>query len=47
VVCAVLGILIAVVAGTPVGSTVVAVDIAGFLVFSLTGLITRNIAYRN
>jgi len=37
VVCAVLGILISVVAGTPVGSTIVAVDLAGFIVFSLIG----------
>lgn len=40
VVCAVLGILIAIVAGTPVGSTIVAVDIAGFLIFTLIGVFT-------
>lgn len=33
VVCAVLGILIAILASTPVGSTIVGVDIAGFLIF--------------
>ena len=43
VVCAALGILTAIVAGTPVGSTIVAVDIAGFLIFSLTGYITRRL----
>ena len=42
VVCAVLGMLISIVASTPVGSTIVAVDIAGFLVFSLTGVIVRR-----
>ena len=38
VVCALLGILISIVAGTPVGSTIVAVDIAAFVIFSLTGV---------
>lgn len=42
VVCAVLGILISIIAGTPVGSTVVAVDIAGFFAFSIAGFITRR-----
>lgn len=42
VVCAVLGILISIVAGTPVGSTIVAVDIAGFFAFSIVGFITRR-----
>ena len=41
VLCSVAGILIAVLAGTPVGSTIVAVDIAGFIVFYLIGLIRR------
>jgi len=40
--CAVLGILISIVAGTPVGSTIVAVDIAGFFIFSLAGVIARR-----
>jgi len=39
VTCAVIGILIAILAGTPVGSTIVAVDLAGFLLFSLAGRI--------
>ena len=42
VVCAVLGLLIAIVAGTPVGSTIVAVDIAGFFTFSIAGMISRK-----
>ena len=42
VVCAVFGILISIVAGTPVGSTIVAVDIAGFFAFCIIGLITRR-----
>ena len=41
--CAVLGILIAILAETPVGSTIVAVDIAGFFIFSATGLIVRRL----
>ena len=39
VLCALTGILIAVLAGTPVGSTIVAADIAAFLIASLTGAI--------
>lgn len=35
--CSSLGILIAILAGTPVGSTIVAVDIAAFIAFSLIG----------
>ena len=42
VVCAVAGILTAVLTGTPVGSTVVAVDIAGFLICCGCGLILRR-----
>ena len=42
VVFAVLGILISIIAGTPVGSTIVAVDIAGFFAFSVTGFIIRR-----
>lgn len=41
VICAALGILIAIVAGTPVGSTIVAVDIGGFIIFAITGSIKR------
>ena len=42
VTCAALGILISIVAGTPVGATIVAVDIAGFVLFSAAGLVTRR-----
>ena len=35
VTCALLGVLISILAGTPVGSTIVAVDIAGFLLFQI------------
>ena len=35
--CSTLGILISVLAGTPVGSTIVAVDIAAFIVFTAVG----------
>ena len=37
VICALLGILISILAGTPVGSTIVAVDIAAFAGFYLVG----------
>ncbi|MCL1864132.1 MAG: metal ABC transporter permease [Defluviitaleaceae bacterium] len=36
-ICAALGIIISILAGTPVGSTIVAVDIVGFAIFSLIG----------
>ncbi|MCR5182741.1 MAG: metal ABC transporter permease [Clostridia bacterium] len=39
VICAVLGILISILAGTPVGSTIVAVDVAAFAVCYLAGKI--------
>ena len=39
VVCAVLGLLISLLQGTPVGSTIVAVDIVGFILFSGIGTI--------
>ncbi len=39
VTCALLGILIAILAGTPVGSTIVAVDLVAFAIFSLAGMI--------
>jgi zinc transport system permease protein len=42
--CAVLGLLTAILAGTPVGSTIVAADIAGFLLFTLAGTITARMA---
>ena len=43
VVCAALGLIIAILYGTPVGSTVVAVDILAFGAFSLFGVIRKGI----
>ncbi len=37
--CALIGILISILAGTPVGSTIVAVDVAAFCICSLIGMI--------
>ncbi len=37
VVCAIAGLLISILAGTPVGATIVAVDILGFAIFTLVG----------
>lgn len=37
VVCAIVGLLISILAGTPVGATIVAVDMVGFAVFALVG----------
>ena len=37
VICALAGLLIAILAGTPVGSTIVAVDMLAFALFSLAG----------
>ena len=42
VVCAVLGILISILAGTPVGSTIVVADIVCFFIFCLAGKIINN-----
>jgi len=42
VICSVLGLLIAIIAGTPVGATIVAVDIAGFFMFSAIGFVTSR-----
>ncbi|MCL2030872.1 MAG: metal ABC transporter permease [Oscillospiraceae bacterium] len=42
VVCAALGILISILAGTPVGATIVAVNISGFLIFSAAGRILQR-----
>ncbi len=39
VICATLGILVSILAGTPVGSTIVAVNIATFGIFSLIGFL--------
>ena len=41
--CAALGILVAILAGTPVGSTIVAVDIAAFFLFCGIGHLTGGI----
>lgn len=40
VLCALTGMVIAIVAGTPVGSTIVVTDIAVFVIFSIAGKIT-------
>ncbi len=40
--CAVLGILISILWGTPVGSTIVVADIAAFLIFSVLARFTRK-----
>ena len=39
--CALLGILISILAGTPVGSMIVAVDIAGFFIFFISSFVKR------
>ncbi len=39
VLCALLGILVSILAGTPVGSTIVAADILGFILFTIIGKI--------
>ncbi|MCR4926370.1 MAG: metal ABC transporter permease [Lachnospiraceae bacterium] len=39
VICALLGILISIMAGTPVGSTIVAVDVAGFVLCFIAGMV--------
>ena len=39
---ALLGVLISILAGTPVGSTIVAVDIAGFVLFQLTAALMHR-----
>ncbi len=43
VVCSSLGILISILEGTPVGSTIVVVDITAFILFSVTGKILGGI----
>jgi len=43
VTCSALGILIAIAAGTPVGSTLVAVDIVGYFTFSIIGFISGRL----
>lgn len=43
VVCALLGMLVSIATGTPVGSTIVVVDIFVFFVFYLCGLLTEGV----
>ena len=43
VICAIIGILISIIAGTPVGSMIVAVNIVGFFSFSMAGLIAKRV----
>lgn len=40
-VCAVLGILVSILAGTPVGATIVAIDILGYVLFMILGRLTK------
>ena len=40
VICAFTGIIISILAGTPVGSTIVAVDVAAFAICYVLGMIT-------
>ena len=42
--CTALGILVSILAGTPVGSTIVAVDIAAFVCFSAAGRLNGGAA---
>ncbi len=42
VICTLAGMLISILAGTPVGSTIVAVDVAGFFVCALLGRLMRR-----
>lgn len=44
VICAFLGILISILAGTPVGSTIVAVDVAAFAISYAAGMVMGGIA---
>lgn len=41
VVCSVTGLLISILAGTPVGSTIVATDLAAFLIFTIVGVLLK------
>ncbi len=41
--CALLGLLVSILAGTPVGSTIVAVDIAAFALFALLGFVLERV----
>lgn len=44
VVCAITGLVVSILTGTPVGSTIVTVDMAAFALFSLAGFIGRKVA---
>ena len=44
VVCALIGLFTSILAGTPVGSTIVAADIVVFAIFSLLGAVTKRTA---
>ena len=39
--CSSTGLIISILAGTPVGSTIVAVDLAAFLIFTLAGVFVK------
>ena len=41
VICSVTGLLISILAGTPVGSTIVATDLAAFLIFTIVGVLIK------
>lgn len=41
VICSVTGLLISILAGTPVGSTIVAADLAAFLIFTIMGVLIK------
>lgn len=41
VICSVAGLLISILAGTPVGSTIVAADLAAFLIFTIAGVLIK------
>lgn len=43
VLCALVGILASILMGTPVGATIVAADIAGFLIAGMAGMIRRRV----
>lgn len=40
--CAFVGMILSILSGTPVGSTIVAIDIAGFFIFSAVGKLVRG-----
>ena len=42
IICTLVGLFLAVVIGTPVGSTIVAVDISAFVVFYLIGIVKKT-----